>query len=165
VRKLRRRIGAIVGLGLLAALAFAMWPTVLGGAATFVVVRGDSMEPGYHKGDLLYARTSDRYEAGDVAVYRIPKGEPGAGALVVHRIKRVLPNGTYEFQGDNRHEPDDTRPAASGLVAKPIMNFGPLPTRALLLLPVVLTILSGGAVAYALWPERRRAEKVTAIAS
>jgi signal peptidase len=159
VTRLRRWIGSVAGLALLAALAFVLWPSTLGGAATFVVVRGDSMEPTYHKGDLLYARGSRDYDVGDIAVYRIPKHEPGHGALVVHRIKRVLPNDTYEFQGDNKSEPDDAKPAHDGLVAKPLANLGPLPTRLLLVLPLALTILAAIAVTYALWPERERGQR------
>jgi signal peptidase len=149
-------MGAVI---FLASLAFVLWPSTLGGAATFIVVRGDSMEPTYHKGDLLYARTADDYDVGDIAVYRIPKPAPGHGALVVHRIKRVLPNGTYEFQGDNKQEPDDAKPAHGGLVAKPLVNLGPLPTRSLFVLPVALTILAAIAVTYALWPERERGQR------
>jgi signal peptidase len=163
--KLRRWIGSFASLMFLGALAFVLWPSALGGAATFVVVRGDSMEPTYHKGDLLYARTADHYEAGDIAVYRIPKGEPGHGSLVVHRIKRVLPNGTYEFQGDNKAEPDDTKPAHGGLVAKPLANLGPLPTRLLFVLPLALTVMAAIAVTYALWPEGRRGERTADTAA
>jgi hypothetical protein len=104
------------------------------------------------QGDLLYARTSGSYAVGDVAVYRIPKGTPGAGALVVHRIRRILPNGTYLFQGDNKPAPDDVTPTRADLVARPVLDLGDIPTRALILAPLVFTIVAGGAVVVALWP-------------
>jgi signal peptidase len=153
-RRARRSIGALLSLALLAAMAWVLWPARLGGRAVFVVVRGHSMEGTYAQGDLLYARTSDHYAVGDVTVYRIPKGKPGAGALVVHRIKRILPNGTYLFQGDNKPAPDDVTPSRADLVAKPIADLSGLPTRVIILAPLVCTIIVGIAVTFALWPAR-----------
>ncbi len=141
-----------LALAFLVGLALVVWPVRLGGAATFVVVRGHSMEGTYAQGDLLYARTSGSYAVGDVAVYRIPKGKPGAGALVVHRIKAINPDGTYLFQGDNKPSPDDVTPSRADLVAKPIVDLSGVPTRAIILAPLVFTIVAGVAVTVALWP-------------
>jgi signal peptidase I len=152
----------ILGIGLtvlvLGGLAYALWPARFGGRTIYVVVRGESMEPKFHKGDLLFARKSDDFEPGDIAVYRIPKGTPGAGALVVHRIKRVLPNGTYIFQGDNRKSPDDATPTRENLIAKPVKNLGPLPTRTLVWLPILFTLIAAIAVTIAVWPDRSAAD-------
>ena len=149
-----RWVRAAVALGFLAVLAVLLWPVRLGGAATFVVVRGHSMEGTYAQGDLLYARTSTHYRVGDVAVYRVPKGTVGAGVLVVHRIRAILPDGKYLFQGDNKPAPDDVTPSRADLVAKPMLDLGDLPTRALILAPIVFTIIAGVAVTVALWPAR-----------
>jgi signal peptidase I len=152
-----RRLGSAgCAIAFLGALAFVLWPTSLGGSSLFVVVRGKSMEPTYHQGDLLYARTARDYEPGDIAVYRIPEGQPGAGALVVHRIKRVLANATYVFEGDNKTSPDDVTLRRRDLIAKPIADLGNLPTRALILLPIALTIVAATSVTIALWPDRPR---------
>ena len=151
---IRRLVRLIGGLGLLGAIAFVVWPASLGGAATFVVVRGESMEPTYHQGDLLYARSDGSYAPGDVAVYRIPKGSPGAGTLVVHRIKERLSDGAYLFQGDNKPSPDDVTPSRGGIVASPLVNLGSWPTRALILAPIVCTLIVGIAVAWAMWPAK-----------
>ena len=140
---------------ILGGLAFALWPARFGGQALFVVVRGESMKPLYQQGDLLYARKSGDYKVGDIAIYRIPDGQPGEGKLVVHRIKRILPDGTYVFQGDNKNDIDDVTPDRAHLVGKPIVDVGDVPTRALILLPVLLTLLAGIAVTIALWPDKR----------
>ncbi len=112
---------------ILGGLAFALWPTRFGGQALFVVVRGESMKPLYQQGDLLYARKSGDYKVGDIAIYRIPDGQPGEGMLVVHRIKRILPDGTYLFQGDNKNDTDDVTPDRAHLVGKPIVDVGDVP--------------------------------------
>jgi signal peptidase len=155
----RRVVGITLTVLVLAGLAYAIWPARFGGKTLYVVVRGESMEPKYHRGDLLYARKAHDFEPGDITVYRIPKGTPGAGALVVHRIKRILPDGTYVFQGDNRKSPDDARPTRHDLVAKPIANLGPLPTRTLIWLPIAFTIIAAVAVTIAVWPDRSGADE------
>lgn len=151
---LPRFVRALGALAFLGGLAVAVWPASLGGAANFVVVRGHSMEPTYHQGDLLYARNDQSFSVGDVAVYRIPKGKPGAGALVVHRIKRRMPDGTYLMQGDNKPAPDDVTPSAQDLVATPLFDLGGWPTRGLILAPIVFTLIVGIAVTIALWPAK-----------
>ncbi|MGZ4675921.1 MAG: S24/S26 family peptidase [Acidimicrobiia bacterium] len=155
--RLRRLIGALVTLVVIGTAAWVVWPARLGGAAVYVVVRGHSMEPTYHMGDLLYARTGGAFRPGDVAIYRIPRHHPGAGIMVVHRIKRVLPNGHYLFQGDNKKAPDDVTPARADLVAKPMADLTSLPTKFIVMAPVVFTVLTGICVTIALWPGHRHA--------
>lgn len=150
----RRFLTSLVGLALLGALAYISWPARLGGDAMFVVVRGHSMEPTYEMGDLLYARTGGEFHVGDVAIYRIPEGQQGAGTLVVHRIKKILGNGHFVFQGDNKPTVDDVTPDRADLVAKPVMDLGDLPTRALIVAPIIFTLLAAGLVTYVFWPGR-----------
>ena len=123
----RRLFGITFSILILGGLAFAFWPARFGGQALYVVVRGESMKPSYQQGDLLFARKSGDYKVGDIAIYRIPKGQPGAGMLVVHRIKRILPDGTYLFQGDNKDDTDDVTPDRAHLVGKPIVDVGAIP--------------------------------------
>jgi hypothetical protein len=40
----------------------------------------------------------------------VPKGDPGAGHRVIHRIVGGSPQAGYITQGDNRDEPDYWRP-------------------------------------------------------
>ena len=153
-RRVRRALRSLGALAVLGAFAYIVWPIMLGGSATFVVVRGHSMEGTYHQGDLLYARDDQAFAPGDVAVYRIPKGKPGAGALVVHRILRQLPDGTYLFQGDNKKAPDDVTPSRKDIVAVPMFDRGGSPTRGLILAPIIFTLVVGIAVTSALWPAK-----------
>jgi hypothetical protein len=64
----------------------------------------------------------------------------------------VLPNGHYLFQGDNKKTPDDVTPDRAHLVAKPIAALSNLPTRALIIAPLIFTLVAGLCVTIALWP-------------
>lgn len=154
MNRLLRKISNLAGLLLLVAAAWTLWPTTLGGRAQFVVVRGESMEPLYHSGDLLYARSASDWQLDDIAVYALPDGSPSEGSLVVHRITAINADGSYRLTGDNRTTEDDAQPTDNNMVAKPIANLGSLPTRILLLTPLVLSLLLGCAVAWFLWPTR-----------
>ncbi|MCH8920200.1 MAG: S24 family peptidase, partial [Chloroflexi bacterium] len=64
-------------------LYFLLWPTSLGGDVSYVMVRGVSMEPTLHPGELAVMRTQDGYKPGDVVAYRVPEDEFGAGAVII----------------------------------------------------------------------------------
>lgn len=145
------------GVIFLLALAYAVLPVSLGGRTTLVVVQGNSMEPTYHSGDLVYTRTSTNHAVGDVIVYRLPAGEPGAGRLIIHRLVALEPvpggDGTrFVTQGDNRDTPDMIRPQAGDVVGTPVLNLGPWATRFLLVLPFVSIVVLGASVVWLLWP-------------
>ncbi len=152
--KLLRGLSSALGLLIILSTAWLLWPASLGGRAQFIIVQGTSMEPMYHNGDLLYARKSGNYAPDDVAVYTIPEGDSGAGALVVHRIVSEDAAGRYRFKGDNRESLDDAQPSQSDIVAKPVANLGQLPTRLIILTPFFLSIVFGAAVAWFLWPSK-----------
>lgn len=99
----------------LVALAVLAWilllrPHALGGPASYILVSGHSMRPQLESGDLVIAHRQNAYGVGDVVAYRIPKGEPGAGARVIHRITGGSPRDGFHTRGDNREEPDIWRP-------------------------------------------------------
>jgi len=142
---------------ILVVAAATLWPARLGGASSFIVVRGGSMEPIYHSGDLLYVRTPSRYDEGEIAVYKTPDGEPGSGILVVHRITGRTADGGFVLRGDNRSAPDDVRPSLGDLRGVPLLNLGPLLTRTLFILPLLFALVIGVAVARLLWPAREPA--------
>lgn len=143
------------GASLVATLAFlaVAWPARLGGRTLFVVVEGTSMEPGYHNGDLLYAHTSDAFSVGDVAVFRIPPDQPGHGRLVVHRIRSRTTTGRFITQGDNRPEGDGIVPSPTDMVARPVVNLGPIPSHALQLFPWACLVTASAAIGWYLWPK------------
>ncbi len=98
-------------------------PTFLGGLTSYVLVSGESMEPTMRDGDFVIARQQDTYEKGTIAVYRVPKGDPGAGSLVIHRIIGGSAQEGYLLQGDNRTTPDLWRPRPSDMIGSPLVTI------------------------------------------
>ncbi len=113
-----RAVGNAVLLGVTAAALALVWPQTFGGATAFVGVDGDSMAGTYLDGDLVVVRAQSAYEVGDVVTYRIPAGEFGAGAAVIHRIIGGNPATGFVTQGDNRDRPDEWRPRHDDVVGK-----------------------------------------------
>jgi signal peptidase I len=116
-RTARRLLSALTTVALLALVAL-LWPAPFGGAVSYVMVSGASMEPTMHLGDVVVLREQSSYQRGDVVAYRIPKGEVGAGAKVIHRI--VGGNGRRGFvtRGDNNRSDDPWRPRTEDVVGK-----------------------------------------------
>jgi signal peptidase I len=119
LRRARRTIGWLLFAA--AALGWFVYlrPPVLGGSTAYVFVRGTSMEPKYHTGDLVLVRRKARYAVGDIAAFAVD-GPNGRQAVVIHRVIKVEPDGSYIFQGDNRDEPDPWHPTADKIVGTPI---------------------------------------------
>ena len=109
-RRGRRLLELACGLVLALGWAVTLRPASLGGPATYVIVRGDSMLPGYHSGDLAILQAGTGYGPGDVIGYRVPDGEVGAGHVVVHRIVAGDTSSGYTMEGDNNPAPDPWRP-------------------------------------------------------
>ena len=96
-----RAIGnVLVWIALLGGLAL-MWPQSLHGKVAYVAVDGHSMDGTYHTGDLIVVRRHSDYRVGQIIAYRVPKGEFGAGAEVIHRIVGGNPSGGFTTKGDN----------------------------------------------------------------
>jgi signal peptidase len=133
LRILRRRTRTVVEVVVLVA-AIGAWalllrPGSLGGPATYVVVSGTSMEPAFHTGDLVVTRRRRSYAKGDIVAYHVPKGDPGAGRLVIHRVIGGSTRSGYVMQGDNRKSPDLWRPKPADVAGKtwfhiPIRDLG-----------------------------------------
>jgi len=117
-RTVRRGLELAVFLALVGAWSVFLRPASLGGPATYIVIRGDSMLPEYRSGDLVILQAAAAYGAGDAIGYRVPDGEVGAGAVVVHRI--VGGDGAQGFTvaGDNNPAPDPWRPRAGDVSGK-----------------------------------------------
>ena len=114
----RQVLRAALGLAITAAWLVFLRPQHLGGPAAYVIVVGDSMLPGLHSGDLVVAMGQEAYGVGDVIVYAIPAGEPGAGSQVIHRIIGGDPEAGFVTQGDNRDTADPWRPRPNDVVGK-----------------------------------------------
>jgi len=105
-------------LSLLALLgAVAVWlalaPTNVGGAVTYVIVAGRSMEPGIKAGDLVLVRRADRYEVGEVVAYQNRE----LGRTVLHRVIDVQ-GGRYVLKGDANEWVDTYRPTRQDILGR-----------------------------------------------
>jgi signal peptidase len=142
-----------VWLGAFGVLAFVVWPTTLGGATSFTIVSGVSMEPTYHSGDLAVVRRADDIAVGDVIVYRVPPGQPGEGRRVIHRVTGGDGTAGYVTQGDNRSTPDLWHPRRDDVLGRVQLQVPQFGTWALRLLsPVGLGIAAAALFLWVVWP-------------
>lgn len=148
-------------ISLVAALAAAwvMLPASFGGRTTYTVVSGRSMEPTYHTYDLAITYRTASVGVGDVIVYRVPEGEPGAGGQVIHRVVGGDGVNGYVTRGDNREGPDSWRPRSADVVGK-VVTLVPRGGRLLSMMfnPGNLGLVAVGFLAWALWPRPEESE-------
>ena len=111
-RRLRSLAGGAVLIALLAGLAFVLWPSSLGGCSTLTVVSGQSMEPTYSTGDLVWSRCGEP-SVGDIVVYSPADTD---GAHVIHRIVGGDSEAGWVLQGDNNDFLDPWNPDDSQIV-------------------------------------------------
>jgi signal peptidase len=109
---------AAIALAVLVCLFWAHYlrPQAFGGSAAYVLVSGKSMLPRYHTGDLVLVEKHSSYHVGELIAYRVPKGDPMAGAQVIHRIIGGDAKHGFIVQGDNRTAPDVWRPKSGDIV-------------------------------------------------
>ncbi|MFZ5910747.1 MAG: signal peptidase I [Chloroflexota bacterium] len=88
-------------------------PARIGGQASYVMVNGVSMEPGYHSGDLVIVRRARAYQVGDVVTYC----DAEMGAYVIHRIIGIE-QGQIVLKGDNNSWIDAYHPAQDEIIGK-----------------------------------------------
>jgi signal peptidase I len=110
----------------LAFVAVLVWfclPQALGGRAGWVLVSGTSMLPHLHTGDLVLVEHRSSYHVGEVVAYRVPKGQVGAGHVVIHRI--VAGNGRtgWKMKGDNRTAPDLWYPTNHDVIGSKVLRI------------------------------------------
>lgn len=103
----RPQTGSPVLAALLLVLLVALWlvlaPIQFGGTAAYVIVNGNSMEPTFHRGDLVIVRAADAYTIGEIVTYRHPQIGP-----VIHRIvgrtgRQLLIQGDHNSWIDSYH--------------------------------------------------------------
>jgi signal peptidase len=142
-----RRLNQAASLALLVALvvgwAFTLRPQSLGGPAGYVLVSGHSMLPRYHTGDLVLLERKSSYHVGQVIAYHVPKGDPMAGAQVIHRIIGGDAKHGFLVRGDNRTAPDVWRPRPTDIVgAKALRIPNAILVLQFLRSPVLLALLA-----------------------
>ncbi|HZI44689.1 MAG TPA: signal peptidase I [Ilumatobacter sp.] len=116
--RLHGNLLGLIGLLLVGGWFALLGPHSIGGSAGYVLVSGHSMDPTMHTGDLVITRRQARYEVGDVIAFRIPKGDAGAGAQVIHRIVGGSAAQGYVTRGDNNDKNDFWRPQPEDIVGK-----------------------------------------------
>ena len=122
-------------------------PVDLGGGTAYVIVSGDSMLPAYEPGDLVITRARETYAPGDVAVFTIPKGQPGGGsdARIIHRLTGGNGQDGYTAQGDNRDNPDPWTPTDRQVIGSEWLHLPDVGQwLQTLLSPPVVAALAGG---------------------
>jgi signal peptidase I len=133
-------------------------PQTLGGPAGYEIVSGTSMLPGIEAGDIVVVRRHDDYRIGDVVSFRVPDGEVGSGAHVIHRIVGGSGTDGYVTQGDNRDFLDPWRPRNEDVVGKQWIHI-PGGSRVVFFLisPLFLASLAAGIVVLLMLrrPQRR----------
>jgi signal peptidase len=110
-------------LALVAALLWFCLPQALGGRAGWVMVSGTSMLPHLHTGDLVLVERRSSYHVGEVIAYRVPKGQVGAGHVVIHRIVGGSAGKGWKMQGDNRTAPDLWYPTNHDVVGAKLLRI------------------------------------------
>lgn len=113
----------VVQLALVAALGWYCLPQRLGGRAAWVMVSGTSMLPRFHTGDLVLVEHQASYHVGEVVAYRVPKGQVGAGYVVIHRIIGGNGRTGWRMKGDNRTAPDLWHPTDHDVIGSKLLRI------------------------------------------
>lgn len=109
--RFRRSACLATAVAALGAAWFFLAPPELGGKTEYAITFGVSMEPHFHRGDLVVLRTRPSYRVGDVVAYR----SHDLHRTVLHRIIGIH-RGLYTFKGDNNGFVDPESPTAADLV-------------------------------------------------
>jgi len=116
LRQLVNALGLVLTVSAVVFWGMFLRPQSLGGPAAYVLVSGRSMLPRYHTGDLVLVERQSSYHVGEVIAYHVPKGDPMAGAQVIHRIIGGDAVHGFLVKGDNRTAPDVWRPTPKDIV-------------------------------------------------
>ena len=154
---------SIVGVVLLGVGWYFFAPTQIGGQASYVTIRGVSMEPLIHKGDLVILEKRSHYDVGDIVAYR----SSDIHSVVLHRI--VGRDGDrYIMRGDNTTGPDREHPLFKDFVGERWIQLDGMGTwlnrvrepKSAALLTGLAVLLAGGGMG-ATHSRRRRRPKTT----
>lgn len=153
-----KQIISVLGWGLFIALVIAIWPTTLGGATSYVIVKGHSMEDTLFPGDFVVLRKGE-YQVGDVVSYQ-PFED--VRAQVIHRILEFKDDGTIVLQGDNNGFIDPFFPTVEDVTGKMLFHIPKIGSVAWFLgQPLVWGSLLVIAGAIYLYPRGKRKKKHT----
>ncbi len=129
------------------ALLIGIWllfaPIQLGGQVTYVIISGNSMEPGFHLGDLAIIRQEEIYNVGDIVTYHNAE----LGKFVIHRIIE-LTDDHFILKGDNNTWIDTYQPTQAEIIGKlwvfvPAMGKAVEWIRTPINMTLIITIMGG----------------------
>ncbi|MCU1414515.1 MAG: signal peptidase [Microbacteriaceae bacterium] len=153
--KKHRVLRLVISLVVFGVALLALWPAQYGGFTGLTIVNGHSMEPTYHTGDLVLSLREPAYQPGEVVSYLIPKGQPGAGGRVIHRVLSVsTTTGTavYTTQGDNNTSTDPWHFGSSDVLGKAVFSVPSIGTLlGKLANPLILGLAAAAAVFGIVW--------------
>jgi len=139
---------------LIVGAALVMWPAQYGGWSTVVIVSGESMQPTYDTGDLVFSWDTGAPGVDDVIVFQVPEGQAGEGGLVLHRLL-ARDGTTLVTQGDNNAFRDPWQLTDDDVLGTALFH---LPNVGHLFFalgsPFTLAWLLGLAAVAVLWPRR-----------
>jgi signal peptidase len=140
-----KAVGLIAAqLAFLATLLWFCWPQSLGGRSGWVMVSGTSMLPRLHTGDLVLVERQSSYHVGEVVAYRVPKGQVGAGHVVIHRIIDGNGKAGWTMKGDNRTAPDLWYPTNGDVIGSKLVRIPDAwSVLRVLHMPVLLALFAG----------------------
>jgi len=126
-------------------------PARVGGAATYVRVSGNSMNPTFHTGDVVVLVRGLNYHVGDIIAYH---SRLLGGVVVIHRIIETTADGRFVTKGDNNDFVDPYTPRTSDVLGQRVLRLPgsssiptvvqhPLRIAALLLLAGALVVVGG----------------------
>jgi len=110
--RLRRALSIAAQMAVVVVWFLLLRPKALGGPASYIIVRGTSMEPTLHAGDLAVLLVGTNFSPGDVVAYQVE------GGMVIHRVIGGSEGHGYITQGDNTPSPDGWRPASSSILGR-----------------------------------------------
>jgi signal peptidase I len=159
-RRIVHRVFDVFGLVAIVAVGLLLWPVSLGGSSRLIVVQGRSMEPTYHLGDLVLVRSNPSPDIGDVVLFEIGEGRPGAGSLVIHRVVGRADDGSYVTEGDNRETVDDFGTTEDDILGSPVIGI-PRGGRLIGLAsrPTTVGAAAGALAMLSMWPRTKRSRR------
>jgi signal peptidase I len=112
---MRRKMWLTVTMVLVGAMLFGAW-AALTHRISYVVTSGNSMQPGYHAGDLVVVARSSSYHSGEIVAYEYTH------VTVLHRIIGGDADG-YTTKGDNNQSVDPGHPRAEELLGRAVLHI------------------------------------------
>ena len=106
-------ITTLLSLALVVIAWVAFAPTQLGGQVSYVIVDGNSMETGFHLGDLVIVRKALTYQIGDAVTYQNAE----LGRNVFHRIVSFNADH-FVIKGDHNTWFDSYQPTQAEIIGK-----------------------------------------------